>query len=554
MLTVHHLSKSFGAETILDDIVFSLNPGERAGLVGPNGCGKTTLLKILAGLDKPDSGTFQLTPPSLRVGYLPQGLTCDTGESLETFLRRGHDDVQLLAAEVESLATALAGAPDRADLQRDYDQALARLADASSEAGQAPAILSALGLEHLPPGLPVAALSGGQKTRLALAALLLSKPHLLLLDEPTNHLDIAMLEWLEAWLSAFQGAALVVSHDRTFLDRSVMRILELDPLTHRLREYTGTYSDYIEQKEAERERQWEQWRDQQQEIRRMKQDIVRTKSQAAYTERQASSVRIGGPEMKSPGAKDYQQGIAKKVAKKAKAREKKLDRYLKSEGRLDKPRQSWQMKLDFGEAPASGKDVLALEGLSVGYGEHVLLADLNVQVRQGARVAITGPNGEGKTTLLRTITGSLPPLAGRVRLGANVRLGYMAQDQAESLDPELDAFATIRALAPMSDTDVRAFLHFFLFGGDDVFVPVRSLSYGERARLSLACLVARGCNVLLLDEPINHLDIPSRSRFEQALAAFEGTVLAVVHDRYFIERFVSELWKVEAGVLTANSI
>jgi ATP-binding cassette subfamily F protein 3 len=552
MLTVHHISKSFGVETILDDIVFSLNPGERAGLVGPNGCGKTTLLNILAGVDKPDSGTFQLSPPSLRVGYLPQGLNCDEGESLETFLRRGRDDVQALAAQIESLAAELAAAPDRAELQRDYDRALARMADASSEAGQVLAVLSALGLEGLPPSLPVMALSGGQKTRLALAALLLSNPHLLLLDEPTNHLDIAMLEWLESWLGAFQGAALIVSHDRTFLDRSVTRILELDPLTHRLREYTGTYSDYVEQKEAERARQWEQWRDQQQEIRRLKQDIIRAKAQAARTERQASSVRIGGRDMKSPGAKDYQQTIAKKVAKKAKAREKKLERYIESDERLDKPRQSWQMKLDFGETRACGKDVLALEGLSVGYGEHILLANLNVQVRQGARVAITGPNGEGKTTLLRTITGSLPPLAGRVRLGANVSLGYMAQDQAESLDPELDAFATIRGLVAMSDTDVRSFLHFFLFGGDDVFVPVGSLSYGERARLSLACLVAQGCNVLLLDEPINHLDIPSRSRFEQALVAFEGTVLAVVHDRYFIERFAGELWKVEAGTLTKS--
>jgi len=211
---------------------------------------------------------------------------------------------------------------------------------------------------------------------------------------------------------------------------------------------------------------------------------------------------------------------------------------------VDKPRLGWQMKLEFGQMPASGQDVLALEELSVGYGDNVLLRGLNLLVRHGARIALIGPNGAGKTTLLRTVAGVLLPLAGRVRLGSNVRVGYMAQEQ-EGLDPARDAFTTIRQLAPMSDTDVRAFLHFFLFAGDDVFVPIGSLSYGERARLSLASLVARGCNLLLLDEPINHLDIPSRARFEQALSHFEGTVLAVVHDRYFIERFATEMWEIQ---------
>jgi ATP-binding cassette subfamily F protein 3 len=205
--------------------------------------------------------------------------------------------------------------------------------------------------------------------------------------------------------------------------------------------------------------------------------------------------------------------------------------------------------------PASGKDVLKLEKLAVGYqkeddqgGDIELLKDLNLTVRQGARVAVIGPNGAGKTTLIRTIAGVLPPLAGEVRLGANVRLGYMAQEQ-EDLDLTLDAFTTILRLAPLSVTEVRTFLHLFLFSGDDVFLPVGQLSFGERARLSLACLAARGCNLLLLDEPVNHLDIPSRSRFEETLAGFEGTVLAVVHDRYFIEGFATELWEVmETGI------
>ena len=531
MLTAHHISKAFGVETVLDRVTFSINPGQRVGLVGPNGCGKTTLLRILAGLDEPDGGAVQLMPSDLRVGYLAQGLASSPDETLGEFLGRGRDDAEALTGQVAGLAEALAHAPARRDLEREYDAALVRLSAASFVEGRVPAVLSALGLESVPLTAPVGSLSGGQKTRLALASVLLSNPQLLLLDEPTNHLDLLMLEWLEQWLKDLRGAALVVSHDRTFLDRTVTRILDLDPATHTVREYAGNYSRYVEQKLAERDREWSQWRDQEYEIRRMKQDIARTKDQARRVELSTTP--------RQPGVRRY----AKKVAQKAASREKKLGRYLDSDERVEKPRPGWQMKLDLSEMPASGQDVLALEDLAVGYGEHALLRDLNLALRHGERVALIGPNGAGKTTLLRTLAGVLPPLAGRVRLGSNVRVGYMAQEQ-EGLDPARDAFTTIRHLAPMSDTDVRAFLHFFLFTGDDVFVPIRSLSFGERARLALAALVASGCNLLLLDEPINHLDIPSRARFEQALSRFEGTVLAVVHDRYFIERFATQVWEV----------
>ena len=538
-LVAHHLSKSFGVQVVLDDVSFSLNPGERAGLVGPNGCGKTTILRILVGLDKPDAGSVQLTPADLRVGYLPQGFEFGADETLGDVLARAQGDPQRLTAEVERAAEALGRAPDRLDLQREYDAALARLASASFDAGRGPGVLSALGLGHLPLTMRMATLSGGQKTRAALACVLLSNPQLLLLDEPTNHLDIKMLEWLERWLNDFRGAALIVSHDRTFLDRTVTRILDLDPMSHTVREYAGNYSEYVEQKLAEQERQWSQWRDQEYEIRRMKQDIARTKDQSKRVELSTTPGQ--------PGVRRY----AKKVAAKAKSRAKKLERYVESDERVNKPKLGWQVKLEFGDASTGGQDVLTLEDVSVGYGDNVLLHDLNLQLRQGSRVALIGPNGAGKTTFVRTITGALPPLAGRVRLGAKVRVGYMAQEQ-ESLDPALDAFTTIRNLAPMSDTDVRAFLHFFLFTGDEVFVPVRLLSFGERARLALATFVACGCNFLLLDEPINHLDIPSRARFEQALSAFEGTILAVAHDRYFIERFAAQVWEVENGTVRVS--
>ena len=530
-LTLHSISKSYGVDPILKDISFNLNPGERLGLIGPNGCGKTTLLRILAGLEKPDTGSFHFNPPGLRLGHLPQGLAPAPHETIAGFLERMCGDLAKLTAELEAAAACLAADPDQPALQHTYDRLLAQITIAAESAGRAPHMLGALGLGHFPVAAPAAHLSGGQKTRLALAGVLLSAPHLLLLDEPTNHLDLDMLAWLENWLTGSsvgrKTAVLIVSHDRAFLDRTVTGILEIDPLTHALRPYPGNYSAYVEQKLAERQRLSAAYQDQVYEIRRVQQDIHRTKQQALRA----------GPL------------TAKGVARKAAAREKKLERYLASDERVEKPAAGWQMKLDFSDkAAASSRAVVTLENLSVGYNGSPLLADLNQQVRYGQRLALTGPNGAGKTTLLRTIAGVLPPLAGSVRLGPSVRPGYMAQEQ-ETLHPEMDAFDTIRSLAAFSETEARAFLHQFLFSGDEVFTPLARLSYGERARLSLACLAARGCSLLLLDEPLNHLDITSRSRFEQALENFDGTITAVTHDRYFIENFATALWELRAGSL-----
>jgi ATP-binding cassette subfamily F protein 3 len=354
----------------------------------------------------------------------------------------------------------------------------------------------------------------------------------LLLDEPTNHLDIDALEWLEAWLRDFQGAALIISHDRAFLDHTVTRILDLNPLDHRVSEYVGNYTAYIEEWEKKHQKQWTEYRDQVAEIERLKRDARRTMAYAQRAER-ASTL-------------DTDRRLAKKAAKKAKAKEKRLERYLDREDLLDKPQSTWQMKLAFDHVPHSGQDVLTLEDVTMGFDGTALFSDVEQVLRQGERVALVGPNGAGKTTLLRLVTGELSPWAGRIRLGSNVSVGYYAQEQ-ETLDEDSNAFETLRAVAPVSETETRTWLHYFLFSGDDVFIPIRDLSYGERARLTLAVLVAQGCNLLLLDEPINHLDIPSRERFEQAMRAYEGTVMAVVHDRYFIERFATALWVVEGG-------
>lgn len=532
MLTAHHIFKTYGIQPILQDISFSISNREHTGLIGPNGCGKSTLMRILAGLEQPDSGTVVWTRPNLRIGYLAQGMDFHDDQTIQTAL---HLDAFIqgdLESRVAFLASALSLHPDDDSLQSEYDLALHRL---SMTNNQLPAVLAPLGLADLPLDTPVKHLSGGQKTRLMLAQVLLEEPQLLLLDEPTNHLDIEMLEWLEDWLNHFQGAALIISHDRAFLDNTVESILDLNPESHTLRAYKGNYSEYLEQYIKEQDKQLSAYRDQQEEIRRMRQDINRTKQQSLRVEMSTTP--------RQPGVRR----IAKKVAKKALSREKKLERYLEADERVEKPKPSWQMKLEFEADDNQSKNVLTVSNLSVGYElSRPLLTSLNLHIRAGQRIALTGPNGAGKTTLIRTVAGKLDPLAGSLRLGANVKLGYMAQEQ-ELLHPEFNALQTIQSVATFNETEARNFLHYFLFKGDDALRPTRELSFGERARLQLGLLVAQGCTFLLLDEPINHLDIPSRARFEEALASFKGTTLAVVHDRYFIERFASDVWLIKDG-------
>jgi ATP-binding cassette, subfamily F, member 3 len=537
MLTAHQLHKTYGIQPILEDISFSISTNERVGLIGPNGCGKTTLMCILAGLEQPDSGTVASTRPNLRTGYLAQGMDFDPEQSLQTALGPASVSQAGLESEIASLASALAANPNDPHLQRRYDRALAHLSTFHSPLS---AVLAPLGLADLPLDTPIKHLSGGQKTRLMLARVLLEEPHLLLLDEPTNHLDIEMLEWLENWLRRFQGAALIVSHDRAFLDNTVTSILELDPSTHAIKSYPGNYGDYLEQKLTEREKQAQAYQDQQDEIAQLR-------SAAAHI-RGLTKMKKGG---KADSGDKFATGFfgnraTKRVAGRAKHIEARIQKLL-TEDCIEKPKRNWQMKLDFGAPVHQSKDVLISENLSIGYTpENPLLESLNLHIRTGGRIGMTGANGTGKTTLIRTIAGKLRPLAGSFKLGQTVKLGYMAQEQ-ELLYPKLNALQTIQNAASFNETETRNFLHYFLFKGDNALRPTSELSFGERARLQLGTLVAQGCTFLVLDEPINHLDIPSRARFEEALANFKGTVLAVVHDRYFLERFATEIWNVRDG-------
>jgi ATP-binding cassette subfamily F protein 3 len=569
MFQVHNLHKSYGITTVLAGISLIVNDGEHAGLIGPNGAGKSTLLCCIIGQEQPDIGTITLSPAGASLGYVPQSFGDLLGDrSIAEVVAEAQAEYVAAEAALAYAADALADAADMDAALTAYDAALAHFEALGGyeREHRSAAVLQGLGLGALTPSTPASRLSGGQKTRLGLATLLLREPDLLLLDEPTNHLDLEALEWLEGFVRGYDGAVLVVSHDREFLDQTVTRILYLDPETHAVKSYTGNYSDFAAAREHERELHMESWKKQQEYVERVESDIARLKGQAL------------GVELSTTPAQPTIRRYAKKVAKKAKSRERKLDRYLESDERVEKPKSRWNLKLDFGPPPPGGRAVLRLEEVAFSYAapsddrqstiddsvsldqsssivhrpssdldeRRSLLKDVSFEVVYGERLALVGPNGAGKTTLLRLIAGQLQPQAGIVKLGANVRLGMMAQEQ-ETLDLSETVLQTVLRERAMSETEARNFLHFFLFGGDSVFRMVGACSLGERSRLQLALLVLRGCNLLLLDEPLNHLDIEGREHFEQALDAFEGTVIAVAHDRAFLRGFAERVVEVRDG-------
>jgi ATP-binding cassette subfamily F protein 3 len=537
MLQVTHLSKTYGLDPILQDINFTLNPGDRFGLVGINGTGKTTLIRIIVGEETPDKGGVNFFPQTLRIGYLPQGMNIDDNSSIGLFLGGNPEELSDLEEDLGRLANSLVNHPENQTDQSQFDLILNRINLIHEILYQAPVILNALGLGEYDLHTPVAHLSGGQKTRLMLLKVLMQNPQLLILDEPTNHLDIGMLEWLENWINHFQGAVLLVSHDRTFLDHTVNGVLELDEHSHKISFTNGNYSEYLDQKIAKQDKQLHAYQDQLDEIDRLRSAASEMRSKAKY--------RKGGktdPSKTDGFSIGFFANRTKETMQKAKNIEKRVEK-LMNEG-IERPARTWQMRVDFQDIPNSGRDVLIVDDLSIGYGNLDLVNHIDLILRYGERGALIGNNGSGKTTFIKTILGEIPVLKGNFRLGSQVHVGYMSQDQSE-LDPESNVLETISKILSQNETENRSFLSKYLFKGDDVFKEVKKLSYGERARLSLACLVAQGCNFLILDEPINHLDIPSRTQFEKALSEFEGTILAVVHDRYFIEGFSTQIWQVK---------
>jgi ATP-binding cassette, subfamily F, member 3 len=536
VLHVQNLHKSYGAATVLADVSFVLNDGEHVGVIGPNGTGKSTLLRCLVGAEAPDAGSVVLTPAGARIGYLPQTFADAEERSVGEVVAGAQADLYAAEAAMQRAAEALAKPDDLAALA-EYDAAVTAFESLGGYAREARAdsVLDGLGLGGVDRLTPVDRLSGGQKTRLGLAALLLSEPDLLLLDEPTNHLDVDALEWLENFLTSYPRAVLLVSHDRVLLDATVSRILYLDPETRSIHSYRGGYSAFADARAHEHALQEATWRRQQDYVERVQRDVGRMKSEARSIEVSTTA--------RQPGLRKF----ARRKAALAKSRERKLERFLESDERVERPKLRWPINLDFGPPPPGGRALLQLEDVAFAYpGAPPLFEHVSFELRYGQRLALVGPNGAGKTTLLRLIEGQLQPSAGSARIGAGARLGVMAQEH-ETLDPDLTVLETVLRERPMSEQDARSFLPYFLFYGESVFKQVRTCSLGERSRLQLARLVLQGCNLLLLDEPINHLDVDSREHFEAALDAFEGSVVVVAHDRAFLRSFTSRVLEVRDG-------
>lgn len=537
MLKSHHLTKSYGLNSVFKNITFSLNQGERAALVGPNGCGKSTLMNIIAGVEKPDSGHVAFTPADLRVGYLRQGISFDPGETIGGYLNRFSSNLEETLASIRKVCDALAERPEDTGLIKRYDSLLKDLARAQEMEGARLDILNGFDLASTPQGTPIAALSGGQKVRLALAGVLLEAPDLLLLDEPTNHLDLDMRKWLMGWVLSYRGSILLVSHDRAFLDGVVDKVVAFSPTGEGVDEYPGNYSDYLEARQAAFDAAMQAFVDQQDEIKRLK--------KAARSVRDLAKPHKGG---KTDGRNTdgfsvgHFQNRGKETVQRAKNIEKRVE-FLEGEGALEKPTHAWEMRMHFAETPEGGQIALQLDRLRIGYEGQALLPAVTQTVTQGQRIALIGPNGVGKTTLFKTLLGEIPPVGGAYAFGSSVQPGYLSQEQ-EMLDPTLTVLETIQALPDFyNHTEARTFLHRFLFKGDEVFQQVETLSYGQRSRLMLATLVGRHCNLLLLDEPLNHLDLPSQEAFEAALSSFKGAILAIAHDRYFVDRFAQVIWR-----------
>ncbi|MBI5289142.1 MAG: ABC-F family ATP-binding cassette domain-containing protein [Chloroflexi bacterium] len=531
-----NITKSYADRAVLEGVSFVVNAGECAGVVAPNGAGKTTLLRILAGELHPDSGSVE-TGGRAAVAYVRQGFADAAGRSVaEVFpaLFRALG----ASARIEETAGALATASGRDALvaaQRAYDDAMK---DAGMDAGALAAGWQELALRAISADEPVSSLSGGEQTKLALLDAFSSRPDVLLLDEPTNNLDMQAAQWLTECLDAFEGAIVLVSHDRALLDEYADFIVELDQRTGRATVFSGGYTDYATEKVRRRDAQWTAFRRQQDRERRVRREIRDIKGTAMRREKSSQN--------------DFYRRKAKKVARRAVVLERRLERELDSDERVVKPMmREYRLKAEIRPSTRGGDRMLAVEEVAVAVGGRVLVTGASFQLGWGERAVIIGPNGGGKTTLLRAIVGEETPAAGSIVRGPSVKIGYLAQDErleAMSAVGETPV-SLLRATAPLSETEARRFLHRFLFQGDGVHTPIASLSYGERRRLSLAMLVLGCANLLVLDEPTNHLDIPSREALEAALDSYDGAILAVTHDRYFIDRFAQRLLALEGGRL-----
>ncbi len=540
MLLVDSLCKSFGPLTALESVSFAATTGDRVGIVGANGAGKTTLLRIVAGLEPADGGRVE-TPPATTVGYLAQSLPFPDDETVAGVIEHAFAEARAVEAELRRLEGVLATADGD-----DLDAALTAygdLADRFDRMGgydldaAVPVVLGGLGLGEIGLGRAVGSLSGGERSRLGLAALLLRSPDLMLLDEPTNHLDVQALDWLEARLRAHRGAIVAVSHDRAFLNGIATRIVEIDEFDRRARTFPGSYDDFAAAKRLER-RQWEERYARQQEAIADLRAAVRGQARRVAHNRPAKD--------NAKMAYDYLGGrVDAAVSRNVRAAEEKLRR-LEADP-VPRPPEAIHINPAFDADALKSRVPLLANGVSVSYDGVPVLTSVNVAVDPGSRIVVLGPNGAGKSTLLRVLAGAEAPTAGEVQRSPSAIVGYLAQEQRYA-NPDATLWEVYRDGLPGTDDGLRADLfRYGLFTWEDANRRVGALSLGQRQKLHLARLLAMRTNLLLLDEPTNHLDFGTLEAFEAALETFPGPVVAVSHDRRFIRRFARSAWEVRDG-------
>lgn len=503
IMSLKDICKSYGTEIILEDISFSVNKGDRIGIVGPNGAGKTTLLSIISGEKESTSGSI-FTRNGYVIGYLKQKNNFFSEGTIIKEAEKTFTNFHEMEKEISRLSEAIS---DTGNPNFEFDlNSYTHLMEEYKNAGgytyksELNGILASMGFGEETHDKKISMLSGGEKTRLALACMFLRKPDILIFDEPTNHLDLQMVSWLESFLKSYKGTIIVVSHDRYFLDRIVTRIFDVRG-TH-LVDYKGNYSEYLVKRQEREEVQRREYEKQQKEIARQEEIIRR-----------------------------FKQHNTEHLVKRAQSREKRLAHIEK----LEKPDFSTtELKLSFDADYKSGKDVIMTEDLVMGFGDRTLFKNVSFDIKSGEKICFIGENGVGKTTLLKILMGEEEPVSGYLKIGHNVDFGYYDQGQLLLDENETVLGEMKNAYHLYTDTEMRNILGRFLFRGDDVFKSVSSLSGGEKARLSLLKLMLSGANTLIFDEPTNHLDIESKEIVESAIMEFKGTVIIVSHDRYLL--------------------
>lgn len=523
VLSCNNLNKSFGIDSVLENVNFTVNECDKVGIIGVNGTGKTTLFKIISGIYGYDSGDIY-TSKDCEIGYLEQNTNFHSENTIleevlevfkdvidmEKYLRDLEHKISEESSNINSIALE--------KLMNEYSNKLEEFSDMNGYGykSEAKGVLKGLGFSDEDMNKPINILSGGEKTRVLLGKLLLKKPTLLLLDEPTNHLDSEAIEWLEIFLKQYKGTVILISHDRYFLDQVVNRIFEIH--NKKLKTYKGNYSDFIKASAIEKELELKKFEDQQKDLKKQEESIERLKAFGR-----------------------------EKHLKRARSKEKALAKI----DVLDKP-EAYRKKarIEFNPSVTSGNDVLQLRDISMGYGERILFKDLNLDIYRGEKVALIGANGIGKSTLFKIIMNEIVPLSGNIKFGTNVNVSYFHQEQKTLTLDNTIIDEIWEDNKHLTQTDLRSMLGAFLFEGEEVFKKISTLSGGERARVAILKLILSNANLLLLDEPTNHLDIDSKEVLEEALSGYTGTIFTISHDRYFLNTVVDKVLVLDENGIT----